>query len=62
MRSEKKFRHRFSHTAHIHSMYCLSLYTFWLWWSRVASMYNKLFMFPIIAMSTTFWGAFQSCP
>lgn len=57
MRSEKKkFRHRLSHTAHIH---VLSLYTFWLWWSRVASMYNKLLVFPIIAMSTTFRGAFQ---
>jgi hypothetical protein len=42
----KNFRHRLSHTAHIHSVYFLSHYTFWLWWSRVASMYNILLVFP----------------
>ncbi len=28
------------------SMCFHSLYTFWPWWSRVASMYNKLLAFP----------------
>jgi hypothetical protein len=36
----------FPHRPHPPHVPCLSLYTFWLWWSRVASMYNnKLLMF-----------------
>jgi hypothetical protein len=49
----------FPHRPHPLRVLCLSPYTFWLWWSRVASMYDNCLCFQIIAMSTTFRGAFH---
>lgn len=43
---EKSSISSFPHRPHPLHVPCLSHYTFWLWWSRVASMYNKLLVSP----------------